>query len=214
VLAPERPGRDEGGSQELPIIVVPDIRDYTKINSELTKLLDAGHRLVRLIGVDGQRLLTHGLRGLWSAIVIVEGNAGPELAAELDAPNLIVACSGSAKDGAGRGIKTGRLWIGGNAESAVGYGQSGGTIFVRGSAGPRAGLGQTGGSLMVVGEVGRLSGERQSGGVLMIKNGPIGPFSGHGRIGGRIILPGQWLVADQREFEAEIEGFGDPDLLR
>ena len=77
---------DPAGDDD-PVIVVPEVRDYTKINAELTRLLDAGHRRVRLAGVDGQRLLARGLRGDWSAEVIVEGNAGPELAADLIAPN-------------------------------------------------------------------------------------------------------------------------------
>ena len=211
--APDRPGHDEGGLTRPPFIVVPDVRDYTKINSELTALLDAGHPVVRLVGVDGQRLVASGLRGSWSAIIMVEGNAGPELAAELDAPNVIVACSGSAKDGAGRGIKAGRLRIGGDVDAALGYAQSGGTILVKGSAGPRAGLAQSGGLLIVLGEVGSLAGDRQSGGTLVIPNGPVGPFASFGRTGGRIVLPEEWLVTDHQEFQAEIQGFGNLDRL-
>ncbi len=181
MAAADAPGDD------VPVIVVPEVRDYTRINAELTRLLDAGHRHVRLAGVDGQRLLAHGLRGDWSAIVVVEGNAGPELAADLCAPGLTVSCTGGARDGAGRGLRSGRLLIAGDADAAVGYAQAGGTIIVHGSSGPRAGLDQSGGELMILGSVDRLAGERQRRGTIALFGDRIGPFSGHGRSGGRIL---------------------------
>ncbi len=68
------------------VIAVPEIRDYHAINSELVHRLDLGHRTIRLAGVRGQRLLAAGLVGGWSAVIELEGDAGPELAAGLDAP--------------------------------------------------------------------------------------------------------------------------------
>ena len=181
MTATDPPGDDD------PVIVVPEVRDYSKINAELTRLLDAGHRRVRLAGVDGQRLLAQGLRGDWSAEVIVEGNAGPELAADLLAPGLTILCTGSARDGAGRGLRTGCLLIHGDVDAAVGYAQAGGRIIVYGSAGPRAGLDQLGGELMIMGSVDRLAGERQRRGTIALFGDHIGPFSGHGRSGGQIL---------------------------
>ena len=181
MVATDPPGGDD------PVIVVPEVRDYTRINAELTRLLDAGHHRVRLAGVDGQRLLAQGLRGNWSAEVIVEGNAGPELAADLLAPGLTVSCTGGASDGAGRGLRLGRLLIHGDTGAAVGYAQAGGMIIVYGSAGPRAGLDQSGGELMILGSVDRLAGERQRRGTIALFGDHIGPFSGHGRSGGQIL---------------------------
>lgn len=181
MAAADRPGDDD------PVIVVPEVRDYTRINAELTRLLDAGHSRIRLAGVDGQRLLAHGLRGHWSALVVIEGNAGPELAADMLAPGLTVACTGSARDGAGRGLRAGRLVIAGDVDAAVGYTQAGGMIVVHGTAGPRAGLDQSGGELMILGRVDRLAGERQSGGTIALFGDGLGPFSGHGRSGGQIL---------------------------
>jgi methylamine---glutamate N-methyltransferase subunit B len=179
---------DTGG--DVPVIVVPEVRDYTRINAELVRLLDAGHRRVRLAGVDGQRLLARGLRGGWEGVVLIEGDAGPELAADLDAPNLTIACTGGALDGAGSGLRAGQLIIRGDADTAVGYAQRGGRIVVIGSAGARAGLDQCGGVLVIAGSVGRLAGERQGqNGLFVVVDGPIGPFAGRGRRGGQFVSP-------------------------
>ena len=94
-------GRDRAGR---PPIVVPELRDYQQINAELVRRLNLGQPHVRLEGVEGQRLLVSRLAGAWQAVIEVDGNAGPELAAELDAPGLTVVCRGSAADGAGRGL--------------------------------------------------------------------------------------------------------------
>lgn len=188
-------------------IVVPDVRDYSRINAELTTLLDAGHRRIRLVGVDGQRLLAFGLRGGWSATLVIEGNAGPELAAELNAPNLVVACFGNAKDGAGRGLRAGQLWVAGDTDVGVGYTQSGGLILVKGSAGPRAGLKQAGGTLMVGQSVGRLAGERQSGGVFLAPGGSVGPFCGYGRTGGRFVRSEEMTDEDRHTYHDVIARF-------
>ena len=66
-----RPGGDE------PAIVVPEVRDYTRINAELVRLLDAGHRRVRLAGVDGQRLLVQGLRATGTRSSSSKGTPAP-----------------------------------------------------------------------------------------------------------------------------------------
>src|SRR4051794_29906274 len=75
-----RRGRSEPAATSIP---VPELRDYHQINAELVRRLDLGQRHVRLEGVAGHRLLVAGLAGPWQAIVEVDGNAGPELAAEL-----------------------------------------------------------------------------------------------------------------------------------
>ena len=166
---------------EAPVEVsVPEVRDYTRINAEVVRLLDAGHRQIKLAGVDGQRLLLHAIRGDWTARIDVDGDAGPELAAELDAPGVRVVCSGSAADGAGRGLRFGAVLILGDAGEAVGCAQVGGLVVVAGSAGARAGLGQSGGVLVVGGSVGRLAGERRTGGRMAVPSGAMGHGFGRG----------------------------------
>jgi methylamine---glutamate N-methyltransferase subunit B len=171
-----------------PPIVVPELRDYHQINAELVRRLNLGERHVRLEGVAGQRLLVSQIAGAWQAVIEVHGDAGPELAAELDAPGLTVVCRGSTADGAGRGLTAGRLLIGQAAGAAIGYFQRGGMIVAVGNVGPRAGLHQQGGDLVLLDRVGALAGERQSGGRLVFKQGCIGPHSGHGRQAGRLIV--------------------------
>ena len=173
-----------------PAVSIPDIRDYHLINAELGRQLHLGHRHVRLVGAEGQRLLVAGLAGPWSAVVEVEGRAGPELAAGLDAPNLTVVCRGSAADGTARGLRNGLVIIRGNVGPAVGYAQRGGAVVVAGEAGPRAGLNQSGGVLFLRGRVGPLAGERQSGGRLFAVGSQLGPHAGRGRRGGRLVVLG------------------------
>lgn len=169
------------------VLSVPDIRDYDRINAELVQRLDDGARSVRLAGAEGQRLLASRLKGAWNAVVEVEGWAGPELAAEVDAPGLMILCHGAVADGAGRGLRAGRVAILGDAGVAIGYAQEGGTIVVAGSVGPRAGLNQRGGDLVLLGNVGPLAAERQSGGRVYVFGHRLGTHAERGRRGGKVI---------------------------
>ena len=184
-LAPA-PGA-EGDDGLTPTLSVAEIRDYQRINAEIIALLDAGHATVKLVGVEGQRLLASGLTGAWGAVVEVHGAAGPEVGAGLNAENLTVVVRGPAADGAGRGLVAGTLVVVGDAGPCVGYAMAGGTLVVGGDAGPRAGLNQSGGDLILLGRADRLAGERQSGGRLFASPSGLGPYSGRGRRGGRFI---------------------------
>jgi glutamate synthase domain-containing protein 3 len=177
----------EPHSASAPTLAIPEIRDYQRINEELVLLLQEGHSRVRLAGSEGQRLLTFRLSGPWNAVVEIEGRAGPELAAEMNAPGVTVVCRGSAGDGAGRGLRAGRVVILGDAGDVVGYTQEGGIIVVAGSAGPRAGLAQRGGELVILGRVGPLAVERQAGGTVFASAALLGPHAERGRRGGRLV---------------------------
>jgi glutamate synthase domain-containing protein 3 len=168
------------------VLSVPEIRDYRAINGELVRCLDQGLRSIRLTGANGHRLLVSGLAGPWDAVVEVVGDAGPELAAEMDAPGVTVVCRGSTADGGASRLKSGRVLILGAAGPAFGYALSGGLAMVVGTAGARAGLRQLGGDLILLGRAGPLVGERQSGGRLLT-HADLGPHAGHGRLGGRFI---------------------------
>lgn len=171
---------------EIPVALV---RDYQRINRELIVALDAGQRRLRLTGAEGQRLLVSGLAGPWEAVIEVDGDAGPELAADLDAPGLTVLCSGKAADGAGRGLKAGRLAIRLDAGDAVGAAMSGGSIVVAGRTGHRAGLGQRGGTLVLLGAVGRLAADRRRGGFVLADPARLEPPAGRPRGDGPGIIP-------------------------
>jgi glutamate synthase domain-containing protein 3 len=171
------------------VLAVNEIRDYVRINAQVAQALDAGRTHVRLAGVDGQRLLASGLGGDWSAVVEIEGQAGPELAAELNAPGLIVVCRGSAADGAGRGLRQGHLLVLGDAGDATAYRQAGGIVVVCGATGHRAGLELAGGTLILGGPPGRLLGDRQNAGRILVLGSSVGPHFGHARRGGRLVAP-------------------------
>lgn len=170
------------------VVPIPEVRKYPRINAEVVRHLNAGHARVVLTGAGGHRLLLHGLTGPWNAVVEVEGNAGPELAAELNAPGLTIVCRGPVGDGAARDLRAGRVVILGNTGDALAIAQRGGAVLVAGSAGHRAGLGLAGGSLVLLGAVGRLAGERQSGGRLWAVDGRLGPHARRGQRGGRLVL--------------------------
>ena len=165
------------------ILSIPEIRDYPRINAELSQQLDEGHAHIRLVGAEGQRLLLAGVTGAWSALVEIEGESGPELAAGLDAPGLTVVARGPTADGAGARLRAGRLILLGDTGDALAAGQEGGIILAAAAAGHRAGLGQRGGVLLVLGPLGRLAGERQSGGRMFVPADRLGPHAGHGRRG-------------------------------
>jgi glutamate synthase domain-containing protein 3 len=169
------------------ILPVPEIRDYQRINAELVARLDQGQTFIRLSGVEGQRLLVAGLQGPWTALVEVEGDAGPELAAGLNAPGLTVVVTGSSADGTAAGLRAGRLICNGPAGDLLGARQEAGSVLALAGAGHRAGLAQSGGVLVVLGTVGRLAGERQSGGRFYAVGDQLGPYAGHGHRGGTLI---------------------------
>ena len=146
--------------------------------------------MIRLIGVRGQRLMIAGLAGSWEATIAVEGDAGPELAAGLDAPALTVVCLGHVADGGASGLRAGRMLVLGDVGTAFGYAQRGGLAIAVGGAGPRAGLNQAGGVLALLGTAGPLAGERQSGGLLFARADRIGPHSGRGRRSGASSISG------------------------
>lgn len=170
-------------------IAIPEIRDYRAINLEIVRLLEQGHRAIRLVGVGGQRLLAAGIVGDWEAVIDLDGDAGPELAAGLDAPGLTIIGGGSAEGGAASGLRAGRVVVLGPVGTAFGYAQRGGLAVAVGAAGPRAGLLQSGGDLVLLGDAGPMAGERQSGGRLFAAAG-LGAHAGHGRRGGRLIRVG------------------------
>lgn len=163
-------------------LAVDEIRDYTRINAEVVRLLDLGRSRISLTGVGGQRLLLSGLSGPWRAVIIVAGNPGPEFAARLDAPHLAIEVRGSAADGLGLGLRAGRIAVEGSVGDAAGLDMAGGEILVRGDAGHRLGLGMTGGTIAAGGDAGRLAGERQRGGTIRARG--FGPFRSWGASGG------------------------------
>jgi glutamate synthase domain-containing protein 3 len=181
---------DDSHSSDKPadvVIAVPEIRDYHAINSEIVRHLDAGCRLIRLAGVRGQRLLASGFSGPWVATIEVEGDAGPELGAGLDAPGLTLICRGRAADGAASRMCAGNLVVLGDVGMAFGYAQCGGVAVALGDVAGRAGLCQAGGDLVLLGGAGPLAGERQFGGRLFARPDRIGPHAGRGSRGGRFI---------------------------
>lgn len=196
----------------VPLISIPEIRDYQRINAEVARRLDEGHERVRLMGAEGQRLLVAGHSGPWRAVIEIHGRAGPELAAELDAPGLSVVCHGSAADGVARGLRNGLVVVRGDVGVALGYSMSGGGVVVTGEAGPRSGLDQAGGVILVLGRLGRLAGERQSGGSFFALEGMVGEYAGRGRVGGRFlelaVRRGPWERLERQDDETLREVLG------
>lgn len=170
-------------------LLVPEVRDYQLINRQVTLWLEQGVTHITLQGAERQRLLLAGLRGPWRAVIEVVGDAGPELAAELDAQDLGVVCHGSCDDGAGRSLAAGSLVLCGPAAACVGYRQRGGLILAASAVGARAGLEQSGGTLILHGPVDPLCGERQRGGVLVITGNETPRHLGRGRCGGTVWQP-------------------------
>lgn len=188
------------------VLSVPEVRDYARINAQVLRWLDSGQTRIELAGVAKQRLLLAGLAGPWDARIDVQGDAGPELAAAMNAPNVVVTCRGSVADAAGRELAGGTLRILGDAADCVGYRQRGGLILVAGSAGHRAGLEMSSGLIVVLGDSGRLCGHLQHGGRLIV-SGTAGPFPGFARDGGGFFLGSNLpsLTAEERRAVDEFQ---------
>jgi formylmethanofuran dehydrogenase subunit C len=185
------------------VLSVPEVRDYARINAQVLRWLDSGRTRIELAGVANQRLLLAGLVGRWEARIDVRGDAGPELAAAMNAPNIVVTCFGSAADAAGRELAGGTVRILGDAADCSGYRLRGGSIFVAGSAGHRAGLEMTGGLIVVLEGAGRLCGHLQHGGRLIVK-GRTGPYPGTARDGGGFYsegIPSELSAEERRGIE-------------
>ncbi len=150
------------------VVRVDEIRDYARINAEVARLLQSGVSRVRLARCGGQRLLLYGLRSNRGCRIEVEGDVGPEFAAELDAADVRVYVEGSVADGVARGMRNGAVLVAGNAGDVAGYAMAGGTLAIAGSAGHRTGLDMTGGLIAVHRGAGRLAGERRRGGTIQI----------------------------------------------
>lgn len=177
----------ELGEGDVAVIPIPEVRDYRAVNAAIVAHLGRGHKTIRLAGMRGQRLMASGLSGPWSATIVIEGDAGPELAAGLEAPELSIVCQGHAADGAASGMRSGRLVVMGPAGPAFGYALKGGLAVAAGSVGPRAGLNQAGGDIVLLGQTGALAGERQAGGRLFAIADRLGPHASRGHRGGRLV---------------------------
>ena len=179
--------RSDAKDRTTPVVPIPEIRDYQRINAELARLLDEGHARVRLSGAEGHRLLISDLAGSWQAVVEVEGRAGPEFAAGLDAPGVTVVCRGPATDG---GAKSPRGESRSSATRAMPWAmpRRAASCSSPGRRVPAAGLNQHGGVLAVLGAVGRLAGDRQAGGRLFAFDDRIGSHAGRGPAGRLIRL--------------------------
>jgi len=183
-------------------ILVPELRDYHRINAELVRRLDRGDARIRIEGAEGHRLLLAGLTGTWRATVEILGRAGPELGFGTNAPGVTVVCRGPSGDGAGSGFRAGTLALMGPSGTAVGYHQRGGLIVAAAAVGPRAGLCRRGGDLVILDSAGPLAGEAQRGGRLFLPVGQVGPQWGRGASGGdRLWIP-SWRPAGADEDDA------------
>ena len=134
--AARRDDRSPGRSRLAAASAIPEIRDYERINAELVRALDAGCRRVRLAGAEGQRFLAAGLSGGWNAVVEVEGHAGPRARRGPGCPGPDRRLPRPAADGAGRGLRAGRLVILGDAGEASVTPMRGGHAPRRRGAGP------------------------------------------------------------------------------
>lgn len=108
--------------------------------------------------------------------VIVEGNAGMHLGAEMRKGEIVV--NGDAADWVGAEMKEGRIHIHGNAGHLIGAVYRGGR------------KGMTGGEILVDGNVGNEAGHSMRRG-LIAAGGKIGDFAGVSMIAGTIIACGE-----------------------
>ncbi len=109
---------------------------YKPLNEEVHRAAAAGHDLIRLTDVCGQRFLAAGLEG--NVRLEVYGTPGNDLGVFMDGPTIEVF--GSAQDQAGNTMNAGTIIVHGNAWDVTGLAARGGKIFVKGDGGYRIGI--------------------------------------------------------------------------
>lgn len=159
--------------------------------------------LFRVEGQTGDERLTiagdlehiHGLaRGMTSGTLIVGGNSGPSLGAEMSGGRIEVA--GSVGDWAGAELRGGMMVVRGDAGSFLGSALPGsrsgmreGVILVEGSAGDDVGGQMRRGLIAIRGRAGGGLGRGMIAGTILAL-GPVGARAGAGMKRGTLVLPG------------------------
>jgi glutamate synthase domain-containing protein 3 len=183
---------------------------YRQLNEAIRAAFDAGARMVRVSGVNGQRYIGTGIGGA-DRTIEVEGTPGNDLAMFMDGPTVVV--KGNAQDGGGNTMNAGTVHVHGEAGDVLGYGMRGGKVFVRGDVGYRVGIHmkafESNVPVMVCGGNARdFFGEYMAGGLLVLlgmetqfADQPlVGSFCGTGMHGGTIFLRGEvepWQVGKE-----------------
>jgi formylmethanofuran dehydrogenase subunit C len=158
--------------------------------------------LFRVEGGPGARLVFAGAcerldgigRGLAAGEIVVDGDAGHEVAAGQSAGEIRVA--GSVADHGAMGMRGGVLGISGSAGAFLGsappgerLGLRGGLVAVAGSVGARAGDRMRRGMMLIAGDAGAACGARMVAGTIAVA-GRLGPLPGLRMRRGTIIAGG------------------------
>ena len=171
--------------------------DTRRLNQELRKIVNNGHREIELLNVTGQRYIAAGLKGDFQ--IDIDGTPGNDLGAFMDGPTIRV--HGNGQDGYGNTMNSGEIVVQGDVGDITGLSARGGRIFVKGNAGYRTGvhMKEFQGSrpiIVIGGSAGDYLGEYMAGGVvLLLGQGLEGnhqaDFVGTGMHGGVIYLKGE-----------------------
>ena len=169
---------------------------------ELGELFEVqGERGDECLTLEGDLEHVHGLaRGMSLGKLIVRGNAGPELGAEMRSGAIDV--EGSAGDWAGAELRGGVMRIRGSAGAYLGAAYPGsrlgmreGVILVEGSAGDEVGCLMRRGLIAIRGAVGAGLGHGMIAGTILVL-GNAGRRIGAGMKRGTLVVPGLALPPD------------------
>ena len=187
---------------------------YRELNREIRRLVAAGEDRLLLRGVNGQRYIGAGLKGM--ARLEIEGTAGNNLGAMMNGLSIYV--HGNVQDGAGNTMSGGEIVVRGSAGDITGYAMRGGKILIQGNAGWRVGIHMKSREdqpavLVIGGKAGDFLGEYMAGGTIVVlgldtplhqeresANPLIGNYLASGMHGGTIYIRGRipaWQIRGQ-----------------
>ena len=195
--------------RSFPRYIGPNVIDagglgYREVNEQILRMVKEGHRVVRVVNVNGQRFIgvnlpRHGVRGVR---IEIYGTPGNSLANLNEGVEFVVY--GNAQDDVADTMHGGKVVIHGDARDVLGQTLQGGYIFVRGSAGNRVGIQMREyvdkrPYMVIGGRVDDYLGEYMAGGVIMVLGidalgKPLeltGRYVGSGMVGGRIYIRGR-----------------------
>jgi glutamate synthase domain-containing protein 3 len=110
---------------------------YYKLNEQIHRAADDGHKNIVVKNVYGQRFICAGMEHK-DVKVDIHGTPGNDLGVFMDGPTIEV--HGSAEDQAGNTMNSGTIIIHGNAWDVTGLAARNGKIFVKGDGGYRIGI--------------------------------------------------------------------------
>jgi glutamate synthase domain-containing protein 3 len=155
-----------------------------ELNMLIHEAIDSNYNDIRINNVCGQRFIGAALKG--DIMIKINGIPGNDLGIFMDGPKILV--NGNSEDQSGNTMNSGTIIINGDGGDVIGLSSRGGKIFIKGNVGYRVGIHMK---------------EYEDKFPLLIIGGTAKDFLGEYMAGGKIIVLGLKIQADNTVVESE-----------